>query len=96
MTEAENTELSVLRHESLYLSDGDIVLAAVKLGSPIVTVLFRVDKVYLSRTSPVFRSMLSLPSTPSVNEMYDGVPRVDLPDDSDDLACLLAALYDPT
>ena len=86
--------LKTVRHESLYLPDGDVVLAAPQ--SPTTTVLFRVDKIYLSRNSPAFRSMFSLPSVPCVNELYDGVPKVQLPDDADDLARLLAALYDPT
>lgn len=83
-----------VRHSSLYLEDGDVVLAAAQ--SPTVTILFRVDKVYLARNSPVFRSMFSLPDSPSVNEIYDGAPRVQLTDDPNDLARLLAALYDPT
>ena len=84
----------LVRHESMYLSDGDVVLAAEQY--PTTTVLFRVDKIYLARNSAVFRSMFTLPDRPSVNELYDGVPKVRLSDDADDLARLLAALYDPT
>ena len=86
--------MTEVRHSTLYLADGDVVLAAPR--SATVTVLFRVDKVYLARNSPVFRSMFTLPSDPGINEMYDGVPRVQLVDDADDLARLLAALYDST
>ena len=91
---ASSSEMEFVRHESLYLTDGDVVLSA--LRSPTVTVLFRVDKVYLSRNSPVFRSVFTLPPNPPVNEIYDGVARVHLTDNADDLARLLAALYDPT
>ncbi len=87
--------MTEVRHSTLYLPDGDVVLAAMRPAT-VTTVLFRVDKIYLARNSPVFRSMFTLPSYPGINEMYDGVPRVQLADDADDLARLLAALYDST
>ena len=83
------------RHPSIYFPDGDIVLCATTKTSDIVR-MFRVDRVYLTRNSPVFRDMLSLASPPGHGhntELYDGVAVVRLPDDADDLANLLSLLY---
>jgi len=90
-------------HPSLYLADGDIVLSALRSGSTTPYWIFRVDKVYLSRNSPIFADMLSIPqftgedpeSQTEIPETYDGVPLVRLPDDAEDIAALLTVLYNP-
>ncbi|KAI0341740.1 hypothetical protein BDW22DRAFT_1331839 [Trametopsis cervina] len=83
------------RHPTVYFPDGDIVLCANLKASDGLRV-FRVDRVYLTRNSPVFRDMLSLSSPPAHGhhpEVYDGVSVVRLPDDADDLGNLLGLLY---
>jgi len=80
------------KHPSLYFKDGDIdIRCPSELGPPI---MFRVDKVFLSRHSPIFRDMLSLPLTPQI-ETHDGAPLVDIPDDAQDMEGLLNAVYNP-
>lgn len=59
-------------------------------------ILFRVHAAILAHHSPVFAGMLSLPTSPEINETYDGAPLVHMPDDAIDLAILLNALYDAT
>lgn len=86
----------VQRHPTIYFADGDIVLCATAKGSDVLH-MFRVDKIYLTRNSPVFREMLSLSSpggsTHGTGEIYDGSPLIRLPDDANDLASLLGLLY---
>lgn len=85
------------RHKSLYYEDGDMVVSAISRTRHNVTKLFRVDKVFLARHSAIFRGMLSLDQAFAdidVNEKYDGVPKVHLTDDAEDVEGLLAAIYD--
>ena len=79
------------RHSSLYLSDGNIVLRAVK--SPGAYVLYRVHRSLLSKHSSVLESMLDLPCNASTNETYEGVPVVTMHDSAEDLESLLKLLY---
>lgn len=81
-------------HREAYFQDGDVVLHAVDAESK-DDVLFRVHRFMLSHNSLVFRDMFALPTTPAVNEVYDGVPLVRMPDDANDLASLLCVLYNP-
>ena len=84
----------VLKHsESLFLNDGDIVLAAPSSATPRTWLLFRVDKIFLARHSPIFRDMLSFSSGTGPNDTYEGVPRVNLTDIAEDLELLLAGMY---
>ncbi|KAH9020947.1 hypothetical protein EDB85DRAFT_2001975 [Lactarius pseudohatsudake] len=53
---------------------------------------FRVNKVVLSMSSPFFADMFSLPQ-PSENEVVDGLPVVQLPEDAEILSGLLTVLY---
>lgn len=83
------------RDPTVYFPDGDIVLCALTKASDALQ-LFRVDRVYLTRNSPVFREMLSLSSPPGhghTTEMYDGATVMRLPDDADDLGNVLSLLY---
>ena len=76
---------------ALYYEDGDVVLSANdKDGN---TVLFRVDKLFLKRHSPIFADLFALPAGPEKREEYDGVPIVHLPDCSEDVAVMLKAIY---
>lgn len=81
----------IKKHGLLYFTDGDIVLLS--LPKDRVVTAFRVDKVFLSRHSPVFKDMFSLPSLEEV-EKYDGTPLVRLQDMSERLVSFLNALYD--
>lgn len=84
------------RHAALYLPDGDIVISAPKPSTNASTlVLFRLDTLVLRCHSSIFKDMLSLPGDQSTNEQYDGVPRVRLTDDADDLAGLFKAMNNP-
>ncbi|KAF7791802.1 hypothetical protein EIP86_002826 [Pleurotus ostreatoroseus] len=86
--------MSLQRHPSLYLDDGDIVLAAPSTSpAKRQTMLFRVDKVYLARNSPIFKDMFSFSPGQEAQDTYDGVPRVNLTDSAEDLESLLAAMY---
>lgn len=78
------------RHETLYFPDGNIALLASYTHDRYI--IFRVHQSVLVATSPVFRDMFSLP-TGSSQEMYDGVPAVDMMDSGQDLECLLRVLY---
>ncbi|KAH8983106.1 hypothetical protein EDB92DRAFT_1611536 [Lactarius akahatsu] len=53
---------------------------------------FRVNRVVLSVSSPFFADMFSLPQ-PSENEVVDGLPVVQLPEDAEILSSLLTVLY---
>ena len=90
-----DTHSKLDRHPTVYFPDGDIVLcAATKTSDSLL--LFRVDRVYLTRNSSVFRDMLSLSSPPAhghTTEMYDGASVMRLPDDADDLGNVLSLLY---
>lgn len=83
------------RHSTLYLDDGDIVLAAPTPGTDI-TQLFRVHCVYLSHSSEIFRDMFAVATTSTSDAVYDGVPLLHLPhDDARDLATLFDVIYQP-
>ena len=94
MSSVHKHDANLQRHESLYFDDGDIILTApIASSTERKTMLFRVDKVFLARHSPVFKDMLSFTPGQDPHDTYDGVPRVDLTDDAKDLHGLLAAMY---
>ena len=53
---------------------------------------FRVHKPVLAMASPIFKDLLSLPQ-PCDGESVDGLPMVQLPEDSDLLSTLVSMLY---
>jgi hypothetical protein len=77
-------------HGSLYLFDGNIALVAPHATGK--RVVFRVHQSILSKNSPVFETMFTLPAV-DANEMYDGVPLVWLPDAAEEVESLLRVLY---
>lgn len=89
--------IPTVRHPTLYYPDGDIVLSA-KLGSatPPTLVLFRVDKLFLSRHSEVFQGMFEVFPSENVQECYGGVPLPCMPDRGEDLAMLIEVIYSPS
>ncbi|KLO07226.1 hypothetical protein SCHPADRAFT_1001839 [Schizopora paradoxa] len=86
------------RHETLWLADGNVVLAT-------KTYLFRVHKSVLAMRSSVFRDMFGLPSAHDegsgaqevvgiVPELCDGIPMVTLEDEGRDVEHLLKTIYE--
>jgi hypothetical protein len=53
---------------------------------------FRVHKSVLAMVSPIFRDTLSLPQ-PSDSEIVDGLPMIQISEDSELLNCLFSILY---
>ncbi|GJJ13667.1 hypothetical protein Clacol_007923 [Clathrus columnatus] len=84
--------ITITKSESFYLTDGDIVLFSLPKDN--VVTAFRVDRVFLRRSSPVLEGMLALPSSKDV-ELYDNVPLIKLQDETEHLTMFLNALYDP-
>ena len=85
-------------HETLYLENGDIALSLQDKDDdgPVIRI-YRVDKPFLSRHSPVFDGLFNIPSNPCENEVYDGALVVPLTgDDPSAFESVLQFLYDPT
>lgn len=80
-------------HPSLYFADGDIVVSAVSKDKSYIE-FYRVDRVFLARHSTIFKDMFVVGESNLDMEQYDGVPKVHLPDDAEDVAGLLSAIYD--
>lgn len=92
---ADSSGLSTGQHHTrLYFPDGDVVLSAGDAGSKNAIIL-RVHRFMLSHHSPVFKDMFAFPAGPNINETYDGVPVVQMPDNPNDLASLIEVLYYP-
>ena len=81
------------RRGAVYFDDGDIVLSV--KDDEKHTVLYRVDKKFLSRHSPIFAGVFELPASPGVNAEHDGVPVVHLDDNQAALEDLLSFIYNP-
>ena len=80
---------------SFYISDGDLVVSAALKSDQNTVLFFRIHKAFLAFHSPIFKDMFNIGDV-STSEMHDGVPRVHLPDDAEDVAGFLQALHDPT
>ncbi|TFY59753.1 hypothetical protein EVG20_g7669 [Dentipellis fragilis] len=80
------------RHETLYLSDGNIALVAQWNEREDGCVVFRIHRSILARSSSIFEDMFSLPAGEAM-EMYDGDPLVRMQDTGEDLEGLLQYLY---
>ncbi len=98
-TSVTTTNFPAKRHDTLWFSDGNMILAT-------NTLLFRVHKGVLSFQSSVFRDMFALPTTEDPDndanevvgmapELYDGFPLVTLPEEGEDVEHLLKTIYDP-
>ncbi|TFY61520.1 hypothetical protein EVG20_g7022 [Dentipellis fragilis] len=81
-------------HEDLYYTDGNVVLVVQwpDEDEPDRHVVFRVHRSILSRSSPVFQDMFSLPEG-EAPELYDGVPLIRMHDSGGALESLLRYLY---
>ncbi|KAH7910070.1 hypothetical protein BJ138DRAFT_1153834 [Hygrophoropsis aurantiaca] len=78
------------KHESLYLSDGNIAISAPRASGG--EMVFRVHQSMLAMHSKIFADMFSLPQSDEA-EKYDGVPLVRLSDDSEGFEGVLKAMY---
>ena len=85
-------QLEQRRHPTLYFPDGDFVISATSRDKTYIE-FYRVDKVFLGRHSPIFNDMFLVGGSGAHDEQYDGIPRVHLTDDAEDLAGFLSALY---
>ena len=97
-SDQDTTQPHIRRDDTLYFDDGDVVLSAKQTyarNPDLDREVFRVDKLVLSRHSPVFAGMFKFPAVPGVNEEYDGVPMVQLDEDSNSLRELLTFMYRP-
>ncbi|THH06663.1 hypothetical protein EW145_g3934 [Phellinidium pouzarii] len=92
-----------IRSERFWLSDGNIILS-VRLEPPTKSaesrfILYRIHKSNLARHSEVFEHMFSatipMAGEEAVNEMYDGLPVIEMPDSKDHVYSLLEVLYEP-
>ena len=83
-------QLDILQwhHPSLWFKDGSIVIRAQET-------LFKVHQSLLALHSPIFASTFSIPQ-PCDQEIIEGCPVVDIPDNADDVTCLLKVIYEPT
>ena len=79
-----NTTISL--PEPFRVPDANLVIRSSDL------VDFRVHKSVLAMTSPIFRDTLSLPQ-PSDSEFVDGLPMIQISEDSELLSCLVSILY---
>lgn len=83
------------RNSALYFVDGDIVVTAASKNKS-YTEFYRVDRVFLARHSTIFKDMFVVGKSDLQMERYDGIPKVHLPDDAEDVAGFLSAMYDIT
>ncbi|KAH8113883.1 hypothetical protein DFH11DRAFT_1743985 [Phellopilus nigrolimitatus] len=85
-------------HVTLWLSDGNIILAAAAKELPNRVIMFRVHKSILALQSQIFADMFSLPSpdgSQDADDNYDGIPVVSMPDSAEEIECMLNVLYNP-
>ena len=78
--------------QEVWMDDGNVVVSA---GSH-PTHLFKCHRSVLSKHSVAFERILGIPPSTAPEEQYEGLPRVHLTDDTDDVRRLLKILYDPT
>lgn len=81
-----------VRHPTLWLPDGNIVLSAPSSCRP-CDILFRVHKSVLARASTVFNDMFALPTDPTAQDIYDSVPFVSIHDTAEELQSVLQLMY---
>ncbi|KAH9929673.1 uncharacterized protein B0H18DRAFT_873780 [Fomitopsis serialis] len=95
----ENVYYPDQHHPDLYFDDGNVVLSGRAQDGSVQ--YFRVHHSVLCRHSPVLADMFALPplrassSRDVLEETYDGVLHVQMPDSAEDLASFLGVLYDP-
>ncbi|KAI0785498.1 hypothetical protein BC629DRAFT_1735552 [Irpex lacteus] len=88
---AKTTPPKEVHHPSLYLPDGDVVISAPSKSTDCSLRIFRLHRAVLTEHC---QSEVLLTLSGDEQEQYDGVPRLRLSDDADDLAILFSAMYD--
>lgn len=92
----DGTSFSNIHHPDLYFPDGNFVIIAQDGAKKTNRVHFRVHQSILGKHSQVFKDMFALPGSPEdAQELYDGVPFVEVNDDPGDMAKFLTILYEP-
>lgn len=76
------------RHPTLWFDDGSIVLR-------VQTTLFCVHRTTLASHSTVFADMFTIPQPTQYQQLVDGRPTVDMPDNAMEFSAILRAIYDP-
>lgn len=90
-----DSELAAEQDRDIWFDDGNIIVATTEeTDDANVTHLFKCHKSLLSKYSPIFRDVFSLPQLFG-GEEYEGLPAVLLPDPYKDVKGLLRMLYDP-
>lgn len=77
-------------HQSLYLTDGNVILTASSATRPNSFTVFRVHQSLLSRHSSILKEMLA---DTDAREEHDGVPCIHMSDSEEELECLLKYIY---
>jgi BTB/POZ domain len=80
----------ITNHVSLYFNDGNITLLAPQSQNRYLA--FRVHRSMLSRISPVFEGLFSIPAVDET-EKYEGTPVMYMMDRADALQRLLQLVY---
>ncbi|KAI0315092.1 hypothetical protein OF83DRAFT_1133640, partial [Amylostereum chailletii] len=91
--------LTFIRSDKVWMEDGNIIL---RVANDKVTtnsaILFKVHKFVLATHSTFFRDLFDGPQTAfeAASEKYQGLPVMEMQDDSEDLCDFLRALYYPS
>jgi len=80
-------------HPTLYFSDGNLVFCCKATDQ--TPTYFRIHRSYISSNSSVISDMLSLPSPSDGQDLYDGVPMVELAADPCNMEIFLNFFYQP-
>ena len=86
------------KHPTLYFDNGDIIIICPFREKDKGYQHFRVDKIFLSRHSPIFATTFSLPTGPgrSQEDFMEGASVIRVPDDAEDMEGFLKAMYEPS
>ena len=80
---------SVVEDQDMWMDDGNVVISVGDNPAH----LFKCHRSVLSDNSVVFERMLGIPPSTAPEEQYQGLPKVHLTDDADDVRKLLKILH---
>lgn len=84
------------QHSSFWYAEGNVILRAQRTAKTKCGTMFKVHKSYIAQRSSVFADMLVVAGPApgdDVQELYEGVPVIDVQDPAEDWADLLSLLY---